>query len=156
VRARVEEVLAFIGLGDCIDRMPSTVSGGQRRRVAIARAMAATPGLLLFDDPTTGLDPIIATTVDNEIVKLRDLQHMTSIVVPAEGGNSSAPVDGARSGYSSAGRPLPRRLIAETSESCVLLACCSCRIVGVAGFYRNTSNPQRARPRVSDDWISTA
>ena len=81
VRARVEEVLAFIGLGDCIDRMPSTLSGGQRRRVAIARAMAAKPSLLLFDDPTTGLDPIIATTVDDEIVKLRDLQHVTSFVV---------------------------------------------------------------------------
>jgi phospholipid/cholesterol/gamma-HCH transport system ATP-binding protein len=81
VRARVEEVLAFIGLGECIDRMPSTLSGGQRRRVAIARAMAAKPGLLLFDDPTSGLDPIIATTVDDEIVKLRDLQHATSIVV---------------------------------------------------------------------------
>ena len=81
VRARVEEVLAFIGLGDYIDRMPSTLSGGQRRRVAIARAMAAKPGLLLFDDPTTGLDPIIATTVDDEIVKLRDLQHVTSFVV---------------------------------------------------------------------------
>ena len=81
VRARVGEVLAFIGLGECIDRMPSTLSGGQRRRVAIARAMAAKPGLLLFDDPTTGLDPIIATTVDDEIVKLRDLQHATSIVV---------------------------------------------------------------------------
>jgi phospholipid/cholesterol/gamma-HCH transport system ATP-binding protein len=81
VRARIEEVLAFIGLRDCIDRMPSTLSGGQRRRVAIARAMAAKPGLLLFDDPTTGLDPIIATTVDDEIVKLRDLQHVTSFVV---------------------------------------------------------------------------
>jgi phospholipid/cholesterol/gamma-HCH transport system ATP-binding protein len=81
VRARVEEVLAFIGLGDCIDRMPSTLSGGQRRRVAIARAMAPKPGLLLFDDPTSGLDPIIATTVDDEIVKLRDLQRVTSIVV---------------------------------------------------------------------------
>jgi phospholipid/cholesterol/gamma-HCH transport system ATP-binding protein len=81
VRARVEEVLAFIGLADCIDRMPSSLSGGQRRRVAIARAIASRPGLLLFDDPTTGLDPIIATTVDDEIVKLRDLQHVTSIVV---------------------------------------------------------------------------
>jgi phospholipid/cholesterol/gamma-HCH transport system ATP-binding protein len=81
VRARVGEVLAFIGLADCIDRMPSTLSGGQRRRVAIARAMAPRPSLLLFDDPTTGLDPIIATTVDDEIVKLRDLQRVTSIVV---------------------------------------------------------------------------
>ena len=81
VRGRVEEVLGFIGLGEYIDRMPSELSGGQRRRVAIARAMAAKPSLLLFDDPTTGLDPIIATTVDDEIVKLRDLEHVTSIVV---------------------------------------------------------------------------
>jgi len=81
VRARVEEVLAFIGLAEFIDRMPASLSGGQRRRVAIARAMASNPGLLLFDDPTTGLDPIIAATVDDEIVKLRDLQHSTSILV---------------------------------------------------------------------------
>jgi phospholipid/cholesterol/gamma-HCH transport system ATP-binding protein len=80
-RARVEEVLGFVGLREFIDRMPATLSGGQRRRVAIARAIAASPALLLFDDPTTGLDPIIATTVDDEIVKLRDLQHVTSIVV---------------------------------------------------------------------------
>jgi len=80
VRGRVEEVLAFIGLGDFIDRMPATLSGGQRRRVGIARAMASKPSLLLFDDPTTGLDPIIATTVDDEIVKLRDLENVTSIV----------------------------------------------------------------------------
>jgi phospholipid/cholesterol/gamma-HCH transport system ATP-binding protein len=79
-RARVEEVLAFIGLGDFIDRMPATLSGGQRRRVGIARAMASKPSLLLFDDPTTGLDPIIASTVDDEIVKLRDLERVTSIV----------------------------------------------------------------------------
>jgi phospholipid/cholesterol/gamma-HCH transport system ATP-binding protein len=81
VRRRVEEVLEFIGLRDYIDRLPSELSGGQRRRVAIARAMAAKPNLLLFDDPTSGLDPIIAATVDDEIVKLRDLQHVTSIVV---------------------------------------------------------------------------
>ena len=78
---RVEEVLGFIGLGDYMDRMPSELSGGQRRRVAIARAMASKPTLLLFDDPTTGLDPIIANTVDDEIVKLRDLEHVTSLLV---------------------------------------------------------------------------
>jgi phospholipid/cholesterol/gamma-HCH transport system ATP-binding protein len=81
VRSRIQEVLGFIGLGGYIDRMPSELSGGQRRRVAIARAMAAKPDLLLFDDPTTGLDPLIATTVDDEIVKLRDLGHVTSVVV---------------------------------------------------------------------------
>jgi phospholipid/cholesterol/gamma-HCH transport system ATP-binding protein len=81
VRARVEEVLGFLGLGEFIDRMPSTLSGGQRRRVAIGRAMASRPGLLLFDDPTVGLDPIIAATVDDEIIKLRDLEQITAIVV---------------------------------------------------------------------------
>jgi phospholipid/cholesterol/gamma-HCH transport system ATP-binding protein len=81
VRARVEEVLGFMGLGDYTERSPSELSGGQRRRVSIARAMAARPNLLLLDDPTTGLDPIVATTVDDEIVKLRDIEHVTSIVV---------------------------------------------------------------------------
>ena len=78
---RVEEVLGFIGLAEFIDRMPSALSGGQRRRVAIARAMASKPKILLYDEPTTGLDPITATTVDDEIVKLRDLENVTSIVV---------------------------------------------------------------------------
>ena len=81
VRARVEEVLTFVGLRSFIDEMPATLSGGERRRVGIARAMASRPALLLFDDPTTGLDPIIATTVDDEIIKLRDLQRVTSLVV---------------------------------------------------------------------------
>ena len=74
VNARVEEVLGFVGLAEHIDKMPSELSGGQRRRVAIARAMAAKPRVLLYDEPTTGLDPITATTVDEEIVKLRDLE----------------------------------------------------------------------------------
>jgi phospholipid/cholesterol/gamma-HCH transport system ATP-binding protein len=81
VDRRVEDVLGFIGLHDFRDRLPAELSGGQRRRVGIARAMASRPSLLLFDDPTTGLDPILATTVDDEIVKLRDLEHVTSILV---------------------------------------------------------------------------
>jgi len=81
VRRRVEETLGFVGLGEYRDRMPSELSGGQRRRVAIARAMASKPHVLLFDDPTSGLDPIIATSVIDEIVKLRDLEHVTSVVV---------------------------------------------------------------------------
>jgi len=78
---RVEEVLGFVGLGEFIDRMPSALSGGQRRRVAIARAMAFKPRILLYDEATTGLDPITATTVDDEICKLRDLEGVSSIVV---------------------------------------------------------------------------
>jgi phospholipid/cholesterol/gamma-HCH transport system ATP-binding protein len=78
---RVEEVLGFVGLQEYIDRMPSELSGGQRRRVAIARAMAAKPGILLYDEATTGLDPITAMTVDEEMVKLRDLEGVTSIIV---------------------------------------------------------------------------
>jgi phospholipid/cholesterol/gamma-HCH transport system ATP-binding protein len=61
--------------------MPSELSGGQRRRVAIARAMAARPGILLYDEATTGLDPITATSIDEEIVKLRDLEAVTSVIV---------------------------------------------------------------------------
>lgn len=80
VRRRVTEVLGFVGMEEYIDRMPSELSGGQRRRVAIARAMTTNPRLLLFDDPTTGLDPIIATTVDDQIVKLRDLSQVTAIM----------------------------------------------------------------------------
>ncbi|HEX7088296.1 MAG TPA: ATP-binding cassette domain-containing protein [Vicinamibacterales bacterium] len=79
--ARVEEILGFIGLAEHIDKMPSELSGGQRRRVAIARAMAAKPRVLLYDEPTTGLDPITSTTVDQEIIKLRDLEGVSSIVV---------------------------------------------------------------------------
>jgi len=81
VDARVAEVLGFVGLGEYGQRMPSELSGGQRRRVAIARAICAKPGTVLYDEPTTGLDPITALTIDDEIVKLRDLEEVTSIIV---------------------------------------------------------------------------
>ena len=81
VDARITEVLGFVGLSEFGDRMPSALSGGQRRRVGIARAMASKPHLLLFDDPITGLDPLIASSIDDEIVKLRDLEDVTTFVV---------------------------------------------------------------------------
>ena len=81
VDERVKEVLGFVRLSEFIDRMPSELSGGQRRRVAIARAMTAKPRILLYDEPTTGLDPITSLTIDEEIIKLRDLEGVSSIVV---------------------------------------------------------------------------
>jgi phospholipid/cholesterol/gamma-HCH transport system ATP-binding protein len=81
VDRRVQEVLGFVGLSEFIDRMPSALSGGQRRRVAIARAMTSKPKIILYDEATTGLDPITATTVDDEIIKLRDLEEVSSVVV---------------------------------------------------------------------------
>ncbi|HKW03412.1 MAG TPA: ATP-binding cassette domain-containing protein [Vicinamibacterales bacterium] len=81
VDARVNEVLGYVGLGEYGERMPSELSGGQRRRVAIARALTSRPRILLYDEPTTGLDPITALTIDAEIVKLRDLEHVSSIIV---------------------------------------------------------------------------
>lgn len=81
VEVRVREVLGFIGMTQHIDKMPSELSGGQRRRVAIARAMAFKPRILLYDEATTGLDPITALTVNDEIIKLRDLEGVSSIVV---------------------------------------------------------------------------
>ncbi len=81
VHRRVEEVLGWVELQEHIDKMPSQLSGGQRRRVAIARAMTFQPQILLYDEPTTGLDPITSITIDDEIVKLRDLESVTSIMV---------------------------------------------------------------------------
>jgi phospholipid/cholesterol/gamma-HCH transport system ATP-binding protein len=80
VDKRVAEVLSLVGLDSYADVMPADLSGGQRRRVAIARAVSARPTLVLLDDPTSGLDPITATGVDDQILKLRDLEGVTSLV----------------------------------------------------------------------------
>jgi len=81
MEARVREMLGFVGLSPFYERMPSELSGGQRRRVAVARALLGGPRLMLYDEPTTGLDPIIAITITDLIVKVRDLDGVTSILV---------------------------------------------------------------------------
>jgi phospholipid/cholesterol/gamma-HCH transport system ATP-binding protein len=79
--SRVRSVLGFVDLEEFYERMPSDLSGGQRRRVALARAIAHRPQLILYDEPTTGLDPIIGSTICDLIVKLRDLEGVTSVLV---------------------------------------------------------------------------
>ncbi|HEX5215387.1 MAG TPA: ATP-binding cassette domain-containing protein [Vicinamibacterales bacterium] len=81
VDARVQEILGYVGLAEYGARMPSELSGGQRRRVAIARALTSRPRILLYDEPTTGLDPITALTIDEEIIKLRDIDGVSSMIV---------------------------------------------------------------------------
>src|SRR5688572_30732253 len=81
IEERVREMLGFVGLDPFYERMPSDLSGGQRRRVAVARALVARPQIMLYDEPTTGLDPITATTITDLIAKVRDLDGVSSILV---------------------------------------------------------------------------
>jgi phospholipid/cholesterol/gamma-HCH transport system ATP-binding protein len=81
VEATVAEMLGFVGLGEFGHRMPAELSGGQRRRVALARALVTRPQIMLYDEPTTGLDPITAAAITDLIVKARDLDGVTSILV---------------------------------------------------------------------------
>jgi len=78
---RVLESLRFVELEDAVNKFPSELSGGMRRRVAIARAVVSQPELILYDSPTGGLDPITSTTIIELVMKQRDVSHTTSLVV---------------------------------------------------------------------------
>jgi phospholipid/cholesterol/gamma-HCH transport system ATP-binding protein len=78
---RVVEALKFVELEQAIDKFPSELSGGMRRRVSIARAIISGPDLILYDSPTGGLDPITSTTIIQLVMKQRDVSHTTSLLV---------------------------------------------------------------------------
>jgi phospholipid/cholesterol/gamma-HCH transport system ATP-binding protein len=81
IEQQVREVLGFVGLEDAIYLMPSDLSGGMRRRVALARALITKPRIILYDEPTAGLDPLTGRTIVEMILKLRDQEGVTSVFV---------------------------------------------------------------------------
>jgi len=81
IEKRVREVLGFVEMEQAIDKLPSELSGGMRRRVSIARAISNRPSMMLYDSPTAGLDPITAHTITVLIAKLRDMERVSSVVV---------------------------------------------------------------------------
>jgi phospholipid/cholesterol/gamma-HCH transport system ATP-binding protein len=80
IRERIQESLAVVDLSGTEDKLPSELSGGMRKRVGIARAIALKPRYILYDEPTTGLDPVTAAVMDQLIVRTRDL-GVTGLVV---------------------------------------------------------------------------
>jgi len=87
VEHEVRRMLNFVNLEDAIDKMPIELSGGMRRRVGIARALVGNPSIVLFDEPTAGLDPPTARTICELAIKLRDLEDVSSIFVTHEMAN---------------------------------------------------------------------
>jgi phospholipid/cholesterol/gamma-HCH transport system ATP-binding protein len=80
-RERVRELLTSVGMDQDAHKMPAEISGGMQKRVGLARALALEPDILLFDEPTAGLDPITAAEIDDLILRLQKERNMTSVVV---------------------------------------------------------------------------
>ena len=81
IKRLVSEKLAMVGLPGVEDLMPSELSGGMKKRVSFARAIIAEPDVLLYDEPTTGLDPVTSTMIEDVIIKLRQELKITSVIV---------------------------------------------------------------------------
>ncbi len=78
---RVEEILEGVGLPDAIDKMPSELSGGMRKRIGLARTMILKPEIMLYDEPTTGLDPITSKEISELIQSMKTNYHVSSIII---------------------------------------------------------------------------
>src|SRR5216110_1149828 len=81
IQERVHEALELVDLPAVADRFPAELSGGMRKRVGIARAIALRPKYILYDEPTTGLDPVTSAVIDQLMVRMREKLHVTSIVI---------------------------------------------------------------------------
>lgn len=81
VEQKVRQVLGFVGLEDAIDKMPSELSGGMKRRVALARALVSEPEIMLYDEPTAGLDPVTSKKINELIIALRDIRGVSGVFV---------------------------------------------------------------------------
>ncbi len=121
---RAQELLSRVGLADAAQKMPSEISGGMKKRAAIARAMALDPAILFLDEPSAGLDPITSSALDDLILKLRAEQGMTFVVVTHELpsifkiADRCAMFDKARRGLIALGDP--RELRTSSTDSFVL------------------------------------